>query len=180
MSGIIVTTADDVVDATDAVLSLREAITLANVNPDADTITFDVSLDDSTIKLLRGELELTSDITIDGDIDGDNVADITIDGAYASRVFKISSDGKATLDALTITGGNADRGGGIYIASGGDATVTNSTLSGNTANKGNGGGILNFSTATVTNSTLSGNTADRYGGGIANNGTATRAMLEFG
>ena len=37
MSGIIVTTADDVVDANDTVLSLREAITLANENTDADT-----------------------------------------------------------------------------------------------------------------------------------------------
>ena len=45
MSEIIVTTSDDVVDATDTVLSLREAITQANVNPGADTITFDASLD---------------------------------------------------------------------------------------------------------------------------------------
>ncbi|MDC1500225.1 CSLREA domain-containing protein [Octadecabacter sp.] len=139
MSGFIVTTADDVVNASDGVISLREAITLANENPDADTITFDASLDGETVTLSGTELALTSDITIDGDIDGDNVADITIDGNDTSRVFNISSGGIATLDALTITGGNAFSGGGI--SNYGTATVTNSTLSGNTA--GCGGGISN-------------------------------------
>jgi hypothetical protein len=124
MSGIIVTTADDVVIANDTVLSLREAITQANINPGADTITFAASLNGETVTLAGTELTLTSDITIDGD----NVADITIDGDGESRVFKISSGGIATLDALTITGGNAGTGGGIYIANNGTATVTNSTL----------------------------------------------------
>jgi hypothetical protein len=45
MSGIIVTTADDVVDANDTALSLRKAIVLANLDPGDDTITFDASLD---------------------------------------------------------------------------------------------------------------------------------------
>jgi uncharacterized protein YjbI with pentapeptide repeats len=170
-NSLIVTTEIDVVDAYDQETSLREAVDFANSNADASIITFDASLDGETVTLAGTELTLTSDITIDGDIDGDNVADITIDGDDQSRVFNISSDSIATLDALTITGGNAASGGGIYIASGSTATVTNSTLSGNTANLG--GGIYNRGSATVTNSKLSGNTADRRGGGIHNNDTAT-------
>ncbi len=45
MSGIIVSTADDVVDVNDTALSLRKSIALANLDPGADTITFDASLD---------------------------------------------------------------------------------------------------------------------------------------
>jgi hypothetical protein len=45
MSGIIVSTANDVVDVNDTALSLRKAIALANLDPGADTITFDASLD---------------------------------------------------------------------------------------------------------------------------------------
>jgi hypothetical protein len=168
MSEFIVTTANDVVDANDGETSLREAVAFANSNADASIITFAASLNGETVTLAGTELTLTSDITIDGDIDGDNVADITIDGDDQSRVFQISSGGIATLDALTITGGKASSGGGISVASGGTATVTNSTLSGNTA-ANFGGGIFNdgSGTATVTNSTLSGNTAN-WGGGILN------------
>jgi hypothetical protein len=64
MSGIIVTTADDVVDANYTALNLRKAIALANLDPGADTITFYASLDGLPINLLLGELELTSDINV--------------------------------------------------------------------------------------------------------------------
>ena len=84
--------------------------------------------------------------------------------------MEVNSGVTATLENLTITGGNAaSEGTGGAIFNSGTLTLTNSTLSGNSAN--DGGGILNYSTATLTltNSTLSGNSAFD-GGGIANTG----------
>ena len=83
----------------------------------------------------------------------------------------------ASLDGLSITGGNADGnndsvhyersyGGGIYNA--GTLTVTASILSKNFAYE-RGGAISNFhGSATVLNSHLWGNSSTEYGGAIAN------------
>uniref|UniRef100_UPI0016451BA7 right-handed parallel beta-helix repeat-containing protein n=1 Tax=Falsiphaeobacter marinintestinus TaxID=1492905 RepID=UPI0016451BA7 len=197
-ASLIVTTTSDVVDAYDYQTSLREALAFANSNADASTITFDAALSGQTITLGGTELVLSTDVTIDGDIDDDDIADITISGNDASRVFNATS-GSSTLHALTITDGSAGSGGGIYIDTGatvaltnstirdssaelggglwnrGAVTLTSSTISGNTATY-QGGGIYNRSggTATLTNSTLSGNEATNYGGGgMINRGTAT-------
>ena len=51
------------------------------------------------ITLAGSELALSSEVTIDGDINGDDVADITVSGDNASRVFNVVG-GAATLDAL--------------------------------------------------------------------------------
>ena len=89
---LVVTTADDVVDAFDNLTSLREALALANSAPDADTITFAPALVGDTLFLTTGQqLEITTDgITVDGDIDGDGTADITVHGNYATRLFSIN------------------------------------------------------------------------------------------
>ena len=80
---------------------------MANGNPDASTITFDVCLCDDTVTLDGTALTISSDVTIDGDVDGDNRADIAIDANGSSRVFHVTG-GIATLDALIISGGYAD------------------------------------------------------------------------
>ncbi len=164
MADFIVTTIDDTV-ADDGVTSLREALVLADASAGADTITFDAGLSGQTITLDGNELFLTSDVIIDGDIDGDDVADITISGNSMSRVFNAVS-GMSTLNALTITEGDDS---GFYVASGATVDLTNSTVSGN-SEYFDGGGIHNRGTLSVTNSTISGNSA-WYGGGIGNHGT---------
>ncbi|WP_146348518.1 beta strand repeat-containing protein [Phaeobacter marinintestinus] len=168
---LIVTTTSDVVDAYDYQTSLREALAFANSNVDASTITFDAALSGATITLSGTELELTTDVTVDGDIIGDDdVADITIDGDGESRVFRVSA-GTATLDALTITGGSSVIGGGVIIASGAAARLMHTKITGNSADVG--GGIFNGGTITLTSSTISANYADIVGGGISNEGSAT-------
>jgi hypothetical protein len=83
-------------------------------------------------------------------------------------IFQSSEDSMSALAGLTITGGYATDGGGIYCF-GSSPTVTNCTVSGNSAYQG-GGGMRNhyYSNPTVTNCVLSGNGADYYGGGISN------------
>ena len=157
-------------------LSLREALILANNDFDGDPtnathITFDASLA-GTVTLTGGQLAIASDVTIDGDTNGDHTADITIDANNASRIFDVTG-GTSTLDALTITGGNAGtaNGGGVQIGGSAALTIVNSTVSGNSAYYG--GGIHNDGAATLTNTTLSGNSAATYGGGLSNYGAAT-------
>jgi Ca2+-binding RTX toxin-like protein len=179
---LIVTTSDDVVDAFDNLTSLREALALANASDGADTITFDASVftgtaSENTITLAGSQLVLSSDVTIDGDIDGDNVADITVSGGGASRVFTVTG-GIATLDALTITGGSpvsGSGGGGVNVYRDATLNLDNSTVSENYA--GWGGGVYNDGTATLTNSTVSGNTARNIGGGIFNAYTTATLTL---
>ena len=63
----VVTTLADVVDATDGVLSLREAVDLANTSPGLDRITFAESLRGGVIRLVGEGLTITDDLVIDGD-----------------------------------------------------------------------------------------------------------------
>ena len=69
LSNIVVTTDSDVVDSTDGVTSLREAIACANNHIGNETITFDGSLAGQTITLIDGQLKLsdtTGTTTING------------------------------------------------------------------------------------------------------------------
>jgi hypothetical protein len=140
MANFIVTTLNDELDSADphatfadlnggTGLSLREALVLANQDPiAADTITFDPSLKGDTLTLTQGELAISSNIIIDGDIDGNGTADITIDAAGNSRVLSVGAV-TATIDGLVITGGSSIYGGGIDNA--GNLTVRNSVVTDN-------------------------------------------------
>ncbi len=172
-----VTTAADVVDPSDGLMSLREAVQAANANPGDDTITFAPGLAGKTITLALGELSLT-DTTGKTTIVGLGADQLTIDGNQASRIFNIVSGVTADISGLTITDGHVSSS--IYGNSGSDGggilnygtlTLAESTVSGNSAT-GVGGGIDNAGTLTVTNSTLSGNSAIN-GGGIFNDSTLT-------
>ncbi|MEM9091956.1 MAG: choice-of-anchor Q domain-containing protein, partial [Cyanobacteria bacterium P01_F01_bin.53] len=149
--------------------SLRQAILNANATVGVDIIEFDPSLAGSLIQL-SSELAITDDVTIDGDVDGDeSTADITIDAGGNSRVFTINNNSNNSfidivLANLTITGGSATDGCGIFNRE--RLTVTNSTVSGNTATD-DGGGIWNLGASlTIENSTISDNSSGSNGGGI--------------
>ena len=203
---LVVTTAEDVVDAGDGELSLREAVALANANADDDAIVFDVSLAGQTIILNNGELTLTTDITIDGDVDGDNKADIIISGNNASRIFNLSgsttdavllsltltngqsadnggailADGIATLDMADVTvaqSTSAGQGGGLAAASVGNLTIDASLFTGNEAAIRGGGLFLSGTTAALANTTVDGNRADTSGGGIRLSGASTLDLV---
>src|SRR4051812_4563811 len=88
MATLIVTTAQDVVNAGDGVLSLREAVAQSNGTAELDTIQFAASLEGQTLVLTGGELVLTSDGTINGDPDSDGLG-VSISGNNTSRILDI-------------------------------------------------------------------------------------------
>jgi predicted outer membrane repeat protein len=175
-----VTTAADVVDAGDGVLSLREAVAAANATAAADTILFANPLEGQTLTLTQGQLTLRADVTIDGDRD-DNGSAVTIDGGGNSRVLMIGSDGtEVALTDLTVTGGNERRadGGGIFLGAGNGLSLTGCTIADNSVGSfepddggyyQGGGGIFADagSRLTVADSVFFGNGALGRGGAIA-------------
>ena len=192
---LVVTTTADVVDASDGVTSLREAVNLANSNPDQSDITFAVN---GTVTLTQGQISLSSDISINGDTNGDGAADVTLSGNNASRIFDITGTGTdVDLHALRFVYGRGFQGGAVRSAAFTSLDVSNSTFTDNMASQ-NGGAIYVFGTdftlansligfnsasaggglnnrdgtATIENSTIVGNTSD-YGGGIASYGAFT-------
>jgi VCBS repeat-containing protein len=170
----IVTTLSDVENANDGALSLREALALANADPDQSEIRFDPSLAGGTISLAGEQLTISSAVTINGDTNGDNAADITISGNFQSRVFDVTT-GPVELHSLTIQHGASDGGSGVRIGSDVDATISHTTLQQNVAGgtaTASGGGILNSGNLYISDSTLAGNGATVFGGGIYSAGAA--------
>lgn len=94
----IVDTIADTVDAGDGHTSLREAILAANAQPGIQrvTIKFEPILKDQTIAIVNNGLPLLTrgHTTINGDINGDALPDVTLDGAAFSYVGPgVSVDG---------------------------------------------------------------------------------------
>ncbi|WP_231380647.1 Ig-like domain-containing protein [Pseudomonas mandelii] len=124
--------------------SLRAALASAQ---NGDIVTFSTGM---TVQL-TSELLINKSVTVDGDLNNDGVADVTLDGQYKTRVIEVSSGSAVTLDGLVITrglvsgnGGNGGYGatgamaGGIFNA--GVLTLNNVTVTSNGASGGGGGG----------------------------------------
>ena len=146
--------------------SLPWSIVQANLNPGADEITFDDSVDNIPITT-NALLEITDDLTITG-----NGANKTIIQAAESkliadhRVFRITS-GAVTISDLTIRHGYSETLGGGGIANLGNLTLSNTTISNNAAPWG--GGIYNSAgNIFLTESDVSDNYAIFQGGGVLN------------
>jgi Peptidase M10 serralysin C terminal/RTX calcium-binding nonapeptide repeat (4 copies) len=177
-----VTTAADVVNAGDGVLSLREAV--AQANAAADTIRFAAAVEGRTLVLTGGQLTLNQDVTIDGDAD-ESGGRVTLDANQASRVLVITGgDTDARLDDLVLTNSRSfgENGGGIFLGSGATLALTDSAVTGNDTGdpdnesaSGDGGGIFADigSTLTLDRTTVSSNSVETGyyaysdGGGIA-------------
>ncbi|KAF1072565.1 MAG: hypothetical protein GAK45_00155 [Pseudomonas citronellolis] len=95
--------------------SLRAAIASAAALDDNSTITF---YNVSTVTLSSGQLTISKGMTIEGDLNGDGVADVTVDANYTSRVIQITG-GNVTIDGLIIEHG-------LVSGAGGDGAASNS------------------------------------------------------
>ncbi|AHF69940.1 Ig-like domain-containing protein [Pseudomonas cichorii] len=126
--------------------TLRAALASAQ---NGDIVTFSSSM---TVAL-DAQLVVNRNITIDGDLDNNGVADVTLDGQNRTSVIRVTSGTTATFDGLIITRGVASTsgansgatvsaadavGGGINNA--GNLTLRNVTVTANSAAGGGGGG----------------------------------------
>ncbi|MDA1050593.1 MAG: S8 family serine peptidase [Planctomycetota bacterium] len=186
-------TSDGISDDGTGKSTLRSAVEQANALVIENTIQLQAGVyefalqGDGENQAATGDLDVTRKLTILGA----GTTATTIDAKQLDRVFHVLPGVTLTLRDLTLRGGSADSGGGIFnegnlqlvrvmltantadsgagIDNRGSATIVDSTLAGNTAQV-NGAGIHNAATLTVTNSTLSANIADGAGGGIASSG----------
>lgn len=148
-------------------VSLRSAIESADRLGGDQTIQFDptVFTTAQTIKLWRGLLDVKGGaaITIEGPEAG-----LTVSGLGRHEVFRVEKGASGVFVGLTIRGGVARFGGGIFNA--GSLTLTGCTITANRAIgafPNEGGGIFNRGELAIQNSVISSNVAN-WGGGIYN------------
>jgi hypothetical protein len=157
-------------------VSLREAVNLANASPGGVAISFDPGLANGTVTLGAGELLLTQDVTITGPSGGP----VTVSGNNLYRVFEIAAGVSASLSWLTVANGRVlgttlAQGGGILDA--GTLTLTDCTISNNLAAArftgtgselvySQGGGIFNSGGLTLVRCTVSGNSTTMLAGSV--------------
>ncbi|MEZ6057118.1 MAG: right-handed parallel beta-helix repeat-containing protein [Planctomycetaceae bacterium] len=185
LSTITVTTASDVNVNGDGLISLREAIAIAN-SPGTtidgissadlhDTIVFASNLDADPIVISGAQININAPLTIQGN----GLANTILDGANNSRIFFInynSALGEVDLEGLTLRNGNAgsNLGGAVYVNVG-RLSISDCLITDNQAYQG--GGIYSYyGTLSIENSTIDNNRAtynsNSLGGGIATNSTA--------
>jgi hypothetical protein len=146
-------------------LSLREAVNLANVLPGDDTVSFDPALDGGLISLTGGQLELSGTGSVEA-IDG--AGRFTLDGNASTRLVQVDPGTIAGLRGLALINGNAPIGAGVYNR--GTLRVADCVLYGNTGYAG--GAFLNQGDLTVADCTIGFNVAS-LGAAIDNEGVLT-------
>ena len=138
---IVVTSAGDVSNADDGVVTLREAL---NAAKSGDKITFANSLKGKTIAV-KSELDVYESVTIDASnlyTASSKTPGITISGGNTTRIMWIYGGYSVVIKGLKFTDGRASVCGGA-VWNNGDLTVENCFFSDNIANNGSsyGGAI---------------------------------------
>jgi GEVED domain/Dockerin type I domain len=191
MATLEVNTTSDLFDASDALISLREAIQLANGTADRDAIVFAESLTrngPATIVLSGTELKISSAIEIVGPTSNP----LTIDADHRSRVLSIddgtSGSAEVKISNLRLVGGFASESGGAIhtretliligctiadssavawgggIFNGGILNIWESALFDNKASIG--GAIMSHGILSIVDTTIAQNSVSNAGGGI--------------
>lgn len=176
--------------------SLRQAIINANANAGTDTITF---VGSGTYLLTiagtgedaaaTGDLDITDNLIIIGNGPGNTVIDAS--GFGVDGVVHLLGTNTATISGVTIQGGTANDGGGIFVDGSSILNLTDAIVQNNTSDLGGGlhvhgtanvnrvlffnnsstveGGAIHFHGAdggSLTNITVTGNTSGIDGGGL--------------
>jgi hypothetical protein len=156
--------------------SLRKAILDSDSDSVSDTITFAASVG-GRIEVGGSPLPSINDPV---QIEGPGADELTVDGNGAGTVFRIRDVGspyqEVGISGLTITGGSAYAGGGIYDGEllslyPAELTITDCVVTGNKATHSGGGVYIDDGgSLTVNDSTISANEAldeNGNGGGIS-------------
>jgi hypothetical protein len=138
----------------------------ANTNSEGSVIEFDPTVFGTPQTISFSTTLSLSETAGPEAISGPGANLLTISGNNRVEVFSVSGGMTAFFTGLTISGGSAVAGGGIFNL--GTTTVTDSTIADNS-----NGGIDNYAgTLTISDSTVAGNSGV-YGGGIFNNYSST-------
>jgi predicted outer membrane repeat protein len=182
MATFTVTTTDDVVNAGDGVLSLREAVSQANATAAADTIVFASAIEgqtlveDRTLVLTGGELAISNDLSINGDMNNDNIR-VTLDGNHQDGILRSSAEHvDLKVMGANFLNGSSENGGAINAQAGSSLFVEQSYFGANRA-LGSGGAISTNNASfgsdsnplTIVSSVFSNNYASGRGGAVAAN-----------
>lgn len=94
-------------------------------------------------------------------------------GGLSAGLWELNSNGSETVNGGIITGGKAQKGGGVYVALGGKLHMTGGSIVGCQASRDGGGVYLDsdnktdeYSEFTMTSSSIIGCTASDNGGGV--------------
>ncbi|MBK8021939.1 MAG: CSLREA domain-containing protein [Chloroflexi bacterium] len=172
--------------ANDGLCTLREAITAANSNTatggcaagTTDVDTIDLTTLNGTIVLGSPLPTITGAVTLDGP--GAALLTVQRSTSASFSVLQVASGAVVTLDGMTLSGGMAASGGGVFNL--GTLTLSAVKVMNNAATS-SGGGIFNDGTLTLASgSVVSNNTAGSSGGGLFNDGgivSLTNATVEM-
>lgn len=189
--GIVVTTFDDVVDPFDGLISLREAITLANNTAGTDNIILLPGTYDISIVGVGENGNATGDFDILDDVNifGQGSTSTIIDAHGLDRIFHSGVGVELSLSNMQLINGDADDGGALFsqgpttinqlifrdnnadflggaIVSAAQLDISDAQFLNNHAGF-QGGAIYQFQdTATVTRSTFTDNTSDARAGAV--------------
>jgi parallel beta-helix repeat protein len=154
--------------------SIQAAINAAD---DGDTVLV-------TYGTYKETLLVTEDITLQGGWDKDCKEQLQtdpsytiIDGDASGSVVSVTEGSEATLESLTLTNGQSDKGGGLYVLSASptlsNVVVTGNVITSTVAQWTHGGGVyVSSGTITlvetdITHNTAYGGTTGARGGGLA-------------
>ncbi|MEW5986602.1 MAG: choice-of-anchor Q domain-containing protein, partial [Chloroflexota bacterium] len=164
--------------------TLRAAVQEGNASSDeTTTIVLPAGAYLLTIPGANEDAAATGDLDVTGNllILGDSAPLAVIDGngtVTGDRVFHVLAGGEATISGVTIRGGRANDGGGLYNS--GTATLTAVTLTANTSTGtlfAGGGAIINKGTLLVTDSAIHNNTSGDRGAAIYNTPSTAQATV---
>ncbi len=157
----------------DAILSANNNVAHDNCNagqvaPITDKIEFDPSLSGQTITLNGTQLpQITELVEINGDIDGDNSPDITIDANSMSRALDINSENVKVNGLSFLNGAQAGGlGGTIAIRQNSVLNLANSSINNSTAQFGGSIGAEGDAFLYLNNVNINNSTATSSGGAI--------------
>lgn len=164
--------------------SLREALTAANANPDADTIRFGLPAArrvGANVAAAMTMMTLSSAlpvITTNVHLIGPGADMLTIDANASQvdqrRVLEFAGALTGSVSGFTLRGGVASGGGGISLSNGSNLALSNVVIRDNDGLGAGGGGILADGSGSITldNVTLQMNQTSGEGGGARLIGTS--------
>ena len=154
--------------------TLREAIAVADGNQAQW-----VQVPPGVYRLTLGPLTLQTDTVFGASFAGSfssGARSTVIDARGASRAVLVPAGSSSVVAGLTITGGNADSGGGVLVANQGQLAMYDTIVKDNVASV-RGGGVANLGNLSIFGSTLTGNRAAQ--GGAVSNETSTNTNIHL-